>query len=300
MKIGIIGGGSIGLLFSCYLGKIHEVTLYVRNGKQKEKIESEGIVIYKGNEEHRISVNAEHISAWGEKNEQLTIVCVKQYDLEKLFENRNIKDHPLLFVQNGMGHLKLLEQLPVSTILVGTVEHGALKAGLNSVRHTGEGKTNIALFRGRDKDFVERFISPFSSSFPFHLEEDYWEMLVNKLVVNALINPLTAILRTENGNLVENPHYFQIMKNMFIEVKDILQLEHPDKYFENAVRVCRKTAKNRSSMLKDLDDNRQTEIDAILGFLLDEGKKKQIGAPILQTCYEMVKGRELEGKEMQK
>jgi len=34
MRIGIIGGGAIGLLFACYLSKSNQVTLYCRTNEQ--------------------------------------------------------------------------------------------------------------------------------------------------------------------------------------------------------------------------------------------------------------------------
>ncbi len=42
MKIGIIGGGSIGLLLAGRLGKQHEVTLFTRTESQADRINRAG------------------------------------------------------------------------------------------------------------------------------------------------------------------------------------------------------------------------------------------------------------------
>ena len=58
------------------------------------------------------------------------------------------------------------------------------------------------------------------------MEEDYENMLLKKLVVNAVINPLTAILGIKNGELIENPHYFELVKMIFCEIEQCLQLQN--------------------------------------------------------------------------
>ena len=54
------------------------------------------------------------------------------------------------------------------------------------------------------------------------IEEDYENMLLKKLVVNAVINPLTAILGIKNGELIENKHYFELVKMIFSEIEQCL------------------------------------------------------------------------------
>ena len=57
-------------------------------------------------------------------------------------------------------------------------------------------------------------------------------------------------------------------------------------------QVCRITAGNRSSMLKDLENGRQTEIDAILGYVLHEAQQTKQDCPMTRFLYMMIKGKE--------
>jgi 2-dehydropantoate 2-reductase len=83
MEIGIIGAGSIGLLYSYYLSKNHAVTLYTNRKKQADIINEEGIILIKEGAYSLTNVHAEY-----ERNyqEQLLIISVKQYDLEPIIE----------------------------------------------------------------------------------------------------------------------------------------------------------------------------------------------------------------------
>ncbi len=298
MKIGIIGGGSIGLLFAFYLNQVHDVVLYVRTQQQKENLETNGLLMQKGDVSSRTILKTKVISKWEGANEDLTIICVKQYQLKDLIHSVSFAQSPrLLFLQNGMGHLKWLEGLKAKNIYVGTVEHGAYRLSNYTVSHTGSGKTNLAVYKGvHDEAFFSEFTEPLKGNFPFVIEGDYKEMLTRKFIVNCVINPLTAALKVPNGELLSNTYYLQIFNRLFKEISVILQIENDDAYYENLVGVCKSTALNRSSMLKDLEENRPTEIDAILGYLLEEARSKKMEAPLVHTFYHLIKGSEIQGE----
>ncbi len=297
MKIGIIGGGSIGLLFAHYLAKKHDVTIYVRSKEQAEKLASEGLVFEKNSVSMNGRMHSLVFSEWTGK-EELTIIAVKQYHLHKVLQvikKASLKNsHSLLFVQNGMGHLKWLKGIEGANIFVGTIEHGALKVSANHVIHTGEGRTRIALYKGKCIAEIKELIEPLLKDFPFFFEENYDEMLIQKLIINAVINPLTAILNVKNGELIANPHYYHVFKQLFIEISTVLEISNKERAFEQLEDVCKKTAENRSSMLKDMDEKRPTEVDAILGYVLEKSKEKGINTPLANGFYYLIKGKEYE------
>ncbi len=197
-----------------------------------------------------------------------------------------------LFLQNGMGHLQLLRKLPAHEIYIGSVEHGAYREGANMVHHNGKGVTRIAVFKGS----IE-FLNSFQAKIPrlrflSFLNQTIIRCWSEKLIVNAAINPLTAILQVRNGELIENPHYNDILQGVFSELMSILKLENKDELYNHVEAVCKNTAQNRSSMLKDLENNQPTEVDAILGYLLEEAENNLIDAPLIRTFYHLVKGKE--------
>jgi 2-dehydropantoate 2-reductase len=298
MKIGIIGGGSIGLLFASYLHSVSSVTVYTRTNEQAEEIAENGVVLLKDTQKREIPVHALPIDDW-RGVEDLTIITVKQYQLEEVIKKINLvdsSDSNFLFLQNGMGHLKLLSQMKAKNIILGSITHGAYKENANTVRHNGVGVINLATYQG-DPLFLYQLSPIFPVEFSASPQKDYYGMLINKLIVNAVINPLTAILQVKNGELVKNPFYFKTLKDLFLEIAYILNLKTPEDEFQKIISVCQNTAENRSSMLKDIEGGRKTEVDAILGFLIEEAEKQGKSSPLVSNFNYLVKGKEIERDE---
>jgi 2-dehydropantoate 2-reductase len=287
--IGIIGGGSLGLLFSAYLSDCYDVTLYTKTRTQAECISENGITLHRQGERQTKKVSAIPLGK-NVKEADLIIVTVKQYHLKEIIPFlKTLTIHtPLLFIQNGMSHIEILKNLPQRTLYLGTVEHGAMRTNMYSVHHTGIGTTRIASYRGEMESILPIV------NFPWVMESDWYAMLVKKLVVNALINPLTALYHVENGKLIKNSYFYKTMRLLFEEIADVLKLDSTFNYWENALRVCLHTSTNQSSMLKDIQEGRQTEIDAILGYIQTQAAEKRTSTPIVDFLYRSIKGIEEE------
>ena len=293
MKVGVVGAGSIGLLFAAYLSRKFDVTVYTRTKAQAKEINTHGILVKKGAGRKEYLVNALPFGEW-QAREDLSIITVKQYQLAGILAKINqwsALPKNLLFLQNGMAHLQQIETILNGNLFVGSVEHGATRENFNTVSHNGMGVTNVAVFRG-DLQPLRQFIAAAPKDFPFVYQEQYNQMLVKKLIVNAVINPLTAILEVNNGALIDNFYYYQVAEKLFKEITLILALKNESEYFQQVLDICRKTADNRSSMLKDIEANRVTEIDAILGYILAEAKRQKKEAPLCQSLYLLIKGKE--------
>lgn len=293
MKIGIIGGGSIGLLFACYISRKHPVCLYVRTNEQKELLQKKGLILVREENEQTNWIEVKLYSEW-RGLEDVTVIAVKQYQLDNLLgilKKYGSAGQTILFLQNGMGHIKKLDCLE-GNIYVAAVEHGAMRTNGNRVCHTGLGLTRIAPYRQSVSGSLHWLNSEYEDIFPFIMEENYENMLLKKLVANAVINPLTAVLRVKNGEIIDDPHYFQIVLLLFGEIEQSLKLQNGQAYFENVRAVCMKTAENQSSMLRDLEGNRETEVESILGYILEKASEREINTPLIKALYYAVKGKE--------
>lgn len=286
MRIGVIGGGSVGLLISSYMASRHQVTIYVRNQEQKEYLNLEGI--RREGSKERILVKAEESSKLHE--EDCFMVCVKQGDVAGILPVlRTVHQRiPVVFLQNGMGHLPLIASLE-RPVLLGVVEHGALKLSDSSVIHTGKGAIKMAAYLHATEQSKKLVDAINQSDFPVHMEKNWFRLLAEKLMVNAVINPITALFDTKNGAIIDNRYLHRLAKRLSDEAALVLELD-ACKQWERILQVAANTAENTSSMLKDLKEERETELEAITGYLIKVNKYHQI--PNTLFVYDSVKALE--------
>lgn len=295
MKVAIIGGGAVGLLVAAYLYKGNIKTrIYSRRAEQAFLLNEHGLEIIKNGLKEKYEVKADPFSKGLNNDEDLIIITVKQYDLPPIIKylTENKINTPVLFLQNGMSHISMLSNLYSDSIYVGVVEHGVLKYSGACISHTGEGCIKLALYSGSTAPINEILNSLNNVGFKMVLEDEWYPILVKKLVVNAVINPLTALYGVRNGRLLENKFYFHNMKLLFDEIIKVVHLSDMEGLWEDVVSICQNTGGNYSSMYKDIELRRQTEIHAILGYLLEEGEKRGLPMPLSRFLYYSIKGME--------
>jgi 2-dehydropantoate 2-reductase len=297
VKIGIVGGGAIGLLVAAYLGKEHEVTLYTRRSLQAKRLKNEGLRFEKKGETTCISVQAAPF-AEAAIDDDIVFITVKQYDLAAVLDckDRFRRVPTVVFLQNGMGHVEKLTAFTEKNVVVGVVEHGAIKRDDRTVEHTGIGKIVLASLYGTLQD-VTPLAARCIPDFPFEIANDWEQMLVKKLIVNAVINPLTALLRVPNGKLLQVAPYYEMMKLLFSELQQVLPIKDEAAMWKHIVDICQKTAENYSSMYMDVARHRKTEVDAILGYVLKKGTELGVALPISKFLFYSIKGMEEGGEK---
>ncbi|MFB4167601.1 2-dehydropantoate 2-reductase [Virgibacillus sp. JSM 102003] len=285
MDIGIIGGGSTGLLLGSYLAKEHNVTIYVKREQQKRVLNKNGISTPELNES--ISVKSFLISEM--RGEDYLIVCVKQHHVSQVvpFINLKNKEATVIFLQNGMGHIPLLQEMS-QPVLVGVVEHGALRINDHIVEHTGRGVIKLASFSGNQDKLESVAYDLDQQQFSFKGFSDWKDLLKEKLIINAVINPITALFHIKNGDIFKNLYIQSIACELCREAAVVLELDY-EQQWERVQEVAEKTGNNISSMLKDLQENRKTEIEAICGYLI---KKSNHSIPYTTFLYTSIKGLE--------
>lgn len=289
VDIGIIGGGAIGLLVSALLSSEgHQVTVYVKREDQRKKLQEMPLILEPENKEFKM--NAAFLSQMTKK--ELIIVCVKQHHLKDISTYILPDCSTLLFLQNGMGHIDLLDNWKQNrSLFLGTVEHGALRKEDNIVTQTGKGRIKLAAYYEKDVTCQELALKLNSEHFPVVIEDNWHLMLSEKLVINAVINPLTTIFDVDNEEIITNKYIKKIAWSLTAEVCEVLKLEF-EKTWKRIQFICENTASNTSSMRADIRNNQQTEIDYITGYILNKSKKEQ---KYTEFTYRAVKALEAKG-----
>lgn len=289
LKVVIVGAGAIGLLIGSYLSEQkHEITYITRTHEQAVTLCTKGITRIQpdGETVHtKVFASTEFNQA---PTDALWIIAVKYHHLSSI--EPHLKSLPestaLLFTQNGLAHLQWVNQFNNHPVYIATIEHGAMKEDSSIVVHKGIGVTKIAPYikKTNHLDFT-LFESPL-----FHIElaEDAYGIVLRKAILNACINPITAVLQITNGELLTNSHAFFLMKTIFYEIESVFAEISQLLTFEEVKALCIKTAKNNSSMLQDRLNHRTTEIEPIVGALLQMAATRDRDLPVLRTLYNLV------------
>jgi 2-dehydropantoate 2-reductase len=130
------------------------------------------------------------------------------------------------------------------------------------------------------------------AGFSVFLSKQLEDAILRKLLVNAVINPLTAILRIRNGELIESTFRMDVMKSLFRETFDILSaygLTDEQALWDTVVRVCSATRLNESSMLQDVTAHKPTEVDYINGAICRMAAEQGKEAPWNMAVTALVK-----------
>jgi 2-dehydropantoate 2-reductase len=195
-------------------------------------------------------------------------------------------------LQNGVGNRELLAAaLGEGCVGQGVTALGATLLGPGRVRHAGQGATvfGAAPDRGRMAELAGLFRA---CGLPAELSDGLDELVWGKLVVNAGINALTALLRVPNGALAEVPAARELLAAAVAEAAAVAAargtaLPYADP-LEHVLAVARATGANRSSMLQDAQRGSPTEIATINGAVAREGQRLGVPTPINQLLADLV------------
>lgn len=177
------------------------------------------------------------------------------------------RDATLVVLQNGMGTLDDIP-LPGTVRCVYAVSTDGAWRDADQVTLAAENTTLMG-------DGSEHPPAWFSTLQPFWTGLQWCADIAHarwqKLAVNAVINPLTAVYRCPNGALLDGGEREARMAELAREVDLVCQQQFSDWPCDTLARcraVAGQTATNTSSMLADVLAGRPTEIHYINGFLL--------------------------------
>ncbi|SEF51128.1 ketopantoate reductase family protein [Paenibacillus sp. UNC499MF] len=320
MRIEVIGGGSLGLLFAAKLAAAGcRVKLVTRSREQAEAVNKKGIRV-----EGRTELTAEVPAiAFGdavngldsavESQARLILLAVKQTALTEELASYLISSMEngaaLVSLQNGIGHWEKLDSEKARPFMIQAVTtEGARRLSHSEVAHTGRGWIRIGRIHAEDTEpYTEKTPQLDLKTVGDCLKQAGFDVCVSKsierhiwskLLINAVINPLTALLRIPNGKLPETSDSLLLMRRLFEEGRDLALTQHvtvEESLWDEILEVCRKTAVNRSSMLQDIAAGRTTEIEAITGSLLGIAGRTGMLMPTHETVYRLIKAAEQSG-----
>ncbi|NQT94638.1 MAG: 2-dehydropantoate 2-reductase [Lentisphaerae bacterium] len=301
MKIVIVGPGAIGSLFAAFLAKGgHDVGILDHNEERARKIADSGIRSEDGSVEFTVPVHATSRPALLAPA-PFIFICVKAYDT--LQAARDVAplvtgDTLVVSVQNGLGNAEAIGSvIPDTSLLCATTAQASILIAVGHVRHTGSGPTILSPIHANTFDPARELANRLSKcGLETRGAADCRKTLWSKLVINAAVNPLTAIHKVKNGILIEDAALRSRMSTAAREAAAVARAHGISLDFDDEVlqveRVCRATADNESSMLRDVQGLRRTEIEQITGMIVASAAEVGIPVPVNAELLDQVRAIE--------
>ncbi len=303
MQISILGTGAMATLFAARLSHVAAVSMIGTWADAIEAIRANGITIDGDSCCHSVHTAYHPDDA---PAADLAIVLTKAYKTPVAAEvaAKTLKPDGLaLTLQNGLGNIEILSaHVGVDRAMQGVTMQGATLLAPGHIRTSGRGATHLGyvpIELAAPRDWSAHHLAYEitallnSAGMKAQLSADIDGLVWGKLIINAAINPLTAILRVPNGALIESADTLDLMHAITDEVSAVadalnIRLPYPDP-FERVKYVAELTATNHSSMLQDVLTQRQTEVDAINGKIVEHGQALGIPTPINAALTSLVR-----------
>jgi 2-dehydropantoate 2-reductase len=293
MRIVVFGAGSLGSLVGGLLTRRNEITLIGRQ-PHVQAIEESGLVIAGVVEAVVVPGAAEDIR--GLPPADIVLVTVKSYDTQTALETIRplVSDSTLVVsLQNGLNNAEMVTSAFPGRAVVGVTSLGATKSGPGRVFYAGEGDTYFGTVQG-DSQNAERVAEVFNSvGLDSYVTDDIMAEVWSKAIINAAVNPLTAIARCKNGRILKDESLLRLAEMACLEGEKVAKacgIELGDEtMFERTKLVLRRTSENKSSMLQDVERRKRTEIDEISGEIVRWADASGVETPVNRTLWLLVR-----------
>jgi len=297
----VLGAGSLGGLMASRLALAENpVTLLLKDQVALDEFERTGLVLETEDDSINIANGRVCVENAREASSELDyiLVATKAYDVISALNSISHRLTPnttILLMQNGMGiYEEVVEAFPKIKILIGITSVGAYRTAKFHIVHTGHGP--ICVGDPLDQtDLQEQHnichslsTTGFNTTWTDDINFYLWE----KLAINCAINPVTVIYDCLNGELLDNQDARSLMQSIVAEVENLMEKQgfapKTNALIDSAVEVAKRTAKNYSSMLQDVQNGRLTEIAYINGYINEQAKTLGIDTPYNQFVADQI------------
>ncbi|MBI0583001.1 MAG: 2-dehydropantoate 2-reductase [Methanomassiliicoccus sp.] len=293
MRITVFGAGAVGSLLGGMLSPAHDVVLVGRR-EHVDAVNAKGLRV-RGTVEATYRPEArEAVDGLG--TQDVVLITVKAYDTGNAVREVAplVGPHTMaVSVQNGLGNVEIMERAFGPRAIIAVPVLGVTYLGPGEVRLSGLKEVAVGSTSGQHGMAIElgRVLS--GSGIPARVTAQVRQEVWLKAVVNASVNPITALVRKENGCILRQNELRELSRAACAEGARAAGacgvVPCAGDPFEKVMEVVRATAGNRSSMLQDVERGKRTEIDEINGALVRAGEERGVNMTVNRTLWSLVR-----------
>jgi 2-dehydropantoate 2-reductase len=315
MNITIIGAGAIGGHLAAKLAMAGERVSVVARGEHFRAIRERGLVLKEGLEETIVKVDATERIAEGGRPD-LVVLAVKAHQLAPIAADVASILSPetiVLTAQNGLPwwyffkhggpyegvRLKSVDpggaiagHLPVDAIIAGIVYQAAEIESPGVIRHIEGNRFPVAEIDGARSERVAALSRMlFKAGFKSPVSGDVRAEIWMKLWGNLAFNPISALTRANLDDICRFPPTRALAAAMMREAQAVgevfgIRFRIP---VEQRIAGAEGIGAHKTSMLQDIEHGRETEIEALLGSVIELARLAEVATPNLDAVYAATK-----------
>jgi 2-dehydropantoate 2-reductase len=297
MRIGIIGAGALGTLFGYRLARGNEVAMLEIRPDVVAAIHATGL----GSDQlarRRVAISS---SARDLFASQVLFLFVRATDTMRAlrpFVNELDPSCVIVSLQNGVSNEDAVKASLGSNValVLGATTESALSLGPGTAAPVELGMTIVGS-GGASPEVcanIARLLA--EADMPVSVAYDIRPHLWGKLIANAAINPVAALLDRPNGIVLADASAGELARSLAHEAATVagamriaLPFNDPWSYVRSIVE---QTADLRSSMLADLTNGVTTENDHINGAVVAAGRRAAVPTPYNDAMFRLIRARE--------
>ena len=298
MNIIVLGAGAIGSFLGGMLSKKHNVVLVGRKD-HVHAINNNGLKI-KGKTRLQRNIQAVETIRKAPHSPDLLILTVKSVDtLQAITEAKPVisSKTTILSFQNGLDNIEQIKKVvEENKIIAGITTHGVQQVTPGIIYHKGIGVTRIGELSSKMTKRIQHLASVFDEvEVPVIVSSTIIEDIWKKAIVNASINPLTAVFQCPNGYLAKNPILTNLVEQICAESTIIAQKKGFSFKVEEMIhftrQVINQTEHNLSSMLQSVKQDKPTEINQINGKIAEIGRSYGCDVSLNELLTKMISSK---------
>jgi 2-dehydropantoate 2-reductase len=297
MEIIVLGAGAIGSLYGAKLAATNDVTLVGRE-EHVAAINSGGLRI-EGIESQLVRIRATTAVEQIDANALMLLTTKVPGSVAALASIAPLvrEDTTILCLQNGLGS-EQIARIALGgrgIVLRGITQFGATFKSPGVIQYMAGGYTLIEQHQRSDRVAAVLTAAGLDCHLSPNIAHDVW----HKLVLNCVVNPITAIFGCEVGGIA-NPQ-LDALKQLVIDecvaVAATQRLSFEVDFLQQITEVFGRS-RNIASMLQDLRRGRVTEIDYLNGAVAALGAERAVPCPVNDALTAIIKAMEARSRSL--
>ncbi|MBV9028634.1 MAG: 2-dehydropantoate 2-reductase [Candidatus Eremiobacteraeota bacterium] len=296
-RIGIIGAGAMGTLFGFHLAASCDVTIRDDNPEVADAVERDGLRV--NDEPARAVKVARHArDLYGSAMLFLFVKAVDTLQALRAFAGELDPAAPVISLQNGLGNEEAIKTAlgGAVAVILGITTESSHTVVAGHVRSSKRGNTVIGSTTASKA--TSRMVTDLlnASGLQASIVYDMRPHLWGKLVANAAVNALSALLDCNAGEISRDPNAARVAEALADETAAVaaalkinLPFATPWQYVTEVIALG---ADAKSSMALDLATGHPTEVDHINGAVVAFGRRTATPTPYNDAMVRLIKARE--------